>query len=96
MRYQTFSIASISEEIRHQPKSVLYSVWKLNGSSVHTETWTDKHLNNYFDFHVCLSIRGSVVLVPSPQKLTSIPASVSQNVINKSCLLCVKSEKYAS
>ena len=59
------------------------------------------YLNNYFDFHVCLSIRLSVV--PSVRgsgsvrpNLTSIPASVTQNVTNKSCLVCVKSEKYAS
>ena len=51
---------------------------------------SNAHLNNYFDFHVCLSFR------PSAQKLTSIPASVSQNVTNKSSLVCVKSEKYAS
>ena len=51
---------------------------------------SNAHLNNYFDFHVCLSFR------PSAQKLTSIPASVSQNVTNKSCLVRVKSEKYAS
>ena len=38
----------------------------------------------------------SVVPVPSAQKLTSIPASASQNVTNKSCLVCVKSKKYAS
>ena len=58
------------------------------------------NLNNYFDFHVCLSIhpfvRPFVRPVPSTQKLTSIPASVSQNVTNKSCLVCVKSKKYAS
>ena len=60
------------------------------------------YLNNYFDFHVCLSIRPSVrssvrpFVLPSAQKLTSIPASVSQNVTNKSCLVCVKSKKYAS
>ena len=60
------------------------------------------YLNNYFDFHVCLSFRpsvrpsGSVRAVPSAKKLTSIPASVSQNVTNKSCLARVKSEKYAS
>ena len=58
------------------------------------------HLNNYFDFHVWLSICRSVrlVLVPvlSVQTLTSIPASVSQNVNDKSCLVSVKSEKYAS
>ena len=51
------------------------------------------HLNNYFDFHVCLSIRSSGSVRP---KLTSIPARVSQNDTNKSCLVCVKSEKYAS
>ena len=32
---------------------------------------------------------------PSIQKLTSIPASVLQNVTNKSCLLGAKSIKYA-
>ena len=58
------------------------------------------HLNNYFDFHVCLSIRSRSSSVPSVfpsrRKLTSVPSSVSQNVTNKSCLLCVKSENYAS
>ena len=46
---------------------------------------------------VCPSVRPSMVpsVVPSRQKLTSVPASVSQNVTNKSCLVCVKSEKYA-
>ena len=62
------------------------------------------NLNNYFDFLFCLSIctvpsvhpSGSVCPVPSVQKLASIPASVSQNVTNKSCLVCVKSKKYVS
>ena len=57
------------------------------------------YLNNYFDFHVCLSIHPSVVPDPCfrPSNLTSTPASVSQNgLTNKSCLLCIKSEKYAS
>ena len=62
--------------------------------------WLQLYLNNYFDFHICLSIRPfvrpSVRPVPSGQKLNSIPASVSQNVTNKSCLVCVKSKKYAS
>ena len=56
------------------------------------------HLNNYFDFHVCLSFRASVR--PSVRacvwKITQIPAILSQNVTNKSCLVCVMSEKYAS
>ena len=49
-----------------------------------------RYLNNYFDFHVCLSFRP-----PSVRKLTSIPAVIQQNVTNKSCLVCVMSEKYA-
>ena len=45
-----------------------------------------------------MSVHPSVrpVPVPSGQKLTSILASVSQNVTNRSCLVCIKSEKYAS
>ena len=38
---------------------------------------------------VRLSVRACV------RKLTSIPAVVQQNVTNKSCLVCVMSEKYA-
>ena len=53
------------------------------------------NLNNYFDFHVCLSFRPFSILRPCVQKLTSIPAVVQQNVMNKSCLVCVMSEKYA-
>ena len=33
---------------------------------------------------------------PCVRKLTSIPAVVQKNVTNKSCLVCVMSEKYAS
>ena len=55
------------------------------------------HLNNYFDFHVCLSFRRRVpcsVRRPCVRKLPPIPAAVWQNVTNKSCLVCVKGEKY--
>ena len=52
--------------------------------------WTI-HLNNYFDFHVCPSIR-----LPCVRNLTPLSVVLSQNVTNKSCLVCVKSEKYAS
>ena len=48
------------------------------------------HLINYFDFQVCLSICLCV------QKEAPFPAVLSQNVTNKSCLVCVMSEKYAS
>ena len=55
------------------------------------------HLNNYFDFHVCLSFR--LLLRPSVRASVRtpapIPAVVSENVTNKSCLICVMSEKYA-
>ena len=49
------------------------------------------NLNNYFDFHVCLSFRSFVC--PCVQKLTSVSAVVSQNDTNKSCLVCVKNGK---
>ena len=58
------------------------------------------YLNNYFNFHVCLSIRVSSVFrlpsVPCFQKLDPIPAVVSQNVINKRCLICIKRKNYWS
>ena len=83
-----------------------FRVWKpwsskqLKNSMNQRKSLITNYLNNYFNFHVCLSIRLSVrsfvCPVPSAQKLTSIPASVSQNVTNKSCLVRVKSEKYAS
>ena len=55
------------------------------------------HLNNYFDFHVCLSFRPSVrpSVRASVRRIAQIPAVVSQNVTNKSCLVCAKSEKYS-
>ena len=54
------------------------------------------HLNNYFNFHVCLSFCLRPSVRPSVRKLTSIPAGISQNITNKSCFVCVKSKKYAS
>ena len=62
-------------------------------------SFTLLYLNNYFDFHVCLSFRRrrrSAVLRPCVRKLAPFPAVFLQNVTNKSCLACVKSEKYAS
>ena len=56
------------------------------------------NLNNYFNLHVCLSIRPSVPSVssiPCVQKLTPVSAVGSQNVTNRSFLVSVKSEKYA-
>ena len=55
------------------------------------------NLNNYFDFHVCLSFRPpSAAVCACVRKLALIPSVVLQNVTNKSCLVCVKSEKYES
>ena len=56
------------------------------------------NLNNYFRLHVCLSFRTYVRLSvrTSHFYFFRFPAVVSQNVINKSCLACVKSKKYAS
>ena len=56
------------------------------------------NLNNYFDFHICLSIRRPSVRLfvrLCVRKLTEFPAVVSQNVSEKSCSVCDKSEKYA-
>ena len=55
------------------------------------------YLNNYFNFHVRLSMVPFVTFVrPCVRKLTSIPAEVLQKVTNKSCLVCVNSKKCAS
>ena len=52
------------------------------------------NLNNYFNFHVCLSIRVCVCVRVS--KKVPFSEVVSQNVTNISCLVYVKYEKYAS
>ena len=59
------------------------------------------YLNNYFNFHVCLSIRSSVRLLVwvfvclCVRKPAPFPAVILQNVTNKRCLVWVKSENYA-
>ena len=45
------------------------------------------NLTNYFNFYVCLSFG---LCVPCVQNLGPIPAVVSQNVTNKSYLVCVR------
>ena len=58
--------------------------------------WGHSNLNNYFDFHVCLSFRRPPSAVCAcVRKLALIPSVVLQNVTNKSCLVCVMGEKYA-
>ena len=51
------------------------------------------HLHNYFNLHVCPSFRRRRRRRPTFD--FQIPAVVSQSVTNKSCLICVDSEKYA-
>ena len=56
------------------------------------------NLNNYFDFHVCLSFRLRLrrrLRRACVRKLAPISAVRSQNDTNKSCLVSVMSEKYA-
>jgi len=65
--------------------------------SIYLHVNVSTYLNNYFNFHVCLSfrlLRLFIVLRPSVWKLTPVSAVGSQNVNNKSFLVCVKSEKY--
>ena len=52
--------------------------------------------NNYFNLHVCLSTRPYCLTVVICVFTAPIPAVLSQNVTYKGCLVCVKSEKYAS
>ena len=52
------------------------------------------YLHNYFDLHVCPFIQRRWCRRPTFE--FQIPAVVSQSVTNKSCLVCVKSRKYAS
>ena len=49
------------------------------------------NLNNYFNFHVCLSFHGpsSLFCLPWLWKLDPIPAVVTQNITNISCLVWV-------
>ena len=55
------------------------------------------HLHNYFILHVSSSIRPIGVYNPfaSHPVTLPIPTVVSQNASYKSCLVCVKSVKYA-
>ena len=58
--------------------------------------WT-RHLNNYFNIKVWLSFCSSVRLFLrlSFQILAPIPSNKSQNVINKSCYICLRGDKNA-
>ena len=62
----------------------------------HDEKWsyasTSVHLNNYLRLHVCLSFYGYVCGYVGHTLGISV---ASQNVANKSFLVCVKNEKYA-
>ena len=71
---------------------IIFHLWKSPSTLV-----SFHNLNNYFRLHVCLSFRTYVR--PSVRHtfiFFQFPAVASQNVTNKSCLACVKSEKYAS
>ena len=49
------------------------------------------NLNNYFNLHVCLSL---CLCVRHTLQLDLIPPVVSQNLTDKSCLVCVTRELY--
>ena len=73
---------------------MIFELWFVTFVGAHTVLGF-RNLNNYFDFHVCLSIRPCVCPSVCPKK-APFPAVAFQNVTNKSCLVCVQSEKYAS
>ena len=61
-----------------------HSLLIRNGMLVH-------NLNNYFDFHVCLSFLRPPCVCPCVRKIIQIPAALSQNVTNKKLLgMCYK------
>ena len=53
------------------------------------------YLNNYFNFHVYLSVLPPPSVNACVRKLAPFPAVASQTFTNKGCLVCVMSEKYA-
>ena len=53
------------------------------------------NLNNYFNLHICVHLSFHPLICPCVRKLAPIPAVVSQNVSNKSCLVCINNENYA-
>ena len=73
-------------------------LWKSLNIFIHQASFGQLpcgHLHNYFNLHVCPSLRRRPVR-PSvrPTFEFPIPAGVWQSVTNKSWLVCVKSEKY--
>ena len=68
-------------------------IW-LSGLSGSGKSTLIRHLNNYSNFHVCLSICHSIISSMCP-KTSSNSFICIKNVTYKSCLVCVKSQKYA-
>ena len=99
-----FQILYLNSSLQSIPIKKFQSIDYPNQLLDHSLFWTNicfksmiciLNLNNYFDFHVCLSIRTSFCHSGRySQRLAPFPAVVWQNVTNKSCLVCVKSEKY--
>ena len=74
----------------------MYKSWSKSLLHIWVISWFDSYLNNHFNLHVCLSILFRLrAICPCVQKLTPVFAVGSQNVTNRSFLVCVKSEKYA-
>ena len=61
-----------------------------------TAKYAKVNLHNYFNLHICPSLRRRRRHVTSRHTFKlPIPAVDSQNVSNKSCLACAQSEKYS-
>ena len=76
--------------------SLIGKIWGTKGNPCIVGIYGKTNLNNCFDFHIRLFFRHpSAVCCPSVRKITQIPDIASQNVTNKSCLVCAISEKYA-
>ena len=99
--YDIYSPFWFTKKLIQSEIQVLRHPWLISGSPFQCRTGNGKvflldnriffHLNNYFNFHVCLSIRPSVhsFVCSCVRKLASIPTLLSQNVMNKRRLVCV-------
>ena len=77
---------------------LLCRIWAISQNPILPSFPISRYLHNYFNLHVCLSLRRRRrrPLSSRPTFEFPIPSVVWQSVTNKSWLVCVKSEKYTS
>ena len=89
----TYHILNAMPNYTHQTIKAT-TILEFGKTEIFMQNLAALHLHNYFVVHVCLSMRHKCWQHPVSVPI-SIPLDASQNVSNKSCLVCVKNEKYA-